>query len=237
MNIIFQGSEPKEPALPQANEDRYAFSSDLTKFVLCDGASESYNAKLWADIISRNFISDSSLNNRWLEKTVKEYIAEHDFNAMGWSQLSSFQRGSFATLASLEVDHAVKTIKVRIIGDSFIYFFRKNGERLTYLDAFEIPDFSTGPTLLATNLKLNESIDFNETCREIEIDEDGKIIALCMTDALAALFERAMKENCHEILIRIFYKIGAGDFAELVALLRREGFLKIDDTTLVVLEI
>jgi len=78
MKIIFQGTHPKEIGQEKANEDSFAFSEDLTKFILCDGASESYNSQLWAKIICNSFINDDDINEDWLIDAVKKGEFKHE---------------------------------------------------------------------------------------------------------------------------------------------------------------
>lgn len=242
MKIIFQGTHPKEIGQEKANEDSFAFSEDLTKFILCDGASESYNSQLWAKIICNSFINDDDIDEDWLNDAVKKYVLEHDFNTMSWSQLSAYQRGSFSTFTSISVDSINKKIITRLFGDSFIFFFKKIKGNYEYFPTFNIPDFHLNPTLLSTKIELNKGIDLNKVNSKhyLEIPilkNDEPIIAICATDALADWFCRAMSTIDHNKLINIFLTINDRKFNKLVNFNRNRGSLKVDDTTLVILEI
>lgn len=242
MKIIFQGTHPKEIGQEKANEDSFAFSDDLTKFILCDGASESYNSQLWARIICDSFITNDDIDEEWLTNAAKKYVQEHDFNAMSWSQQSAYQRGSFSTFTSISVDSINKKIITRLFGDSFIFFFKKIQGDYKYLPTFNIPDFHLNPTLLSTKVDLNRDIDFKKTNSnhylEIPIlPNDESIIAICATDALADWFWQAMSVINHNKLVNIFMMINDRKFSKLVKFSRNRGNLKVDDTTLVILEI
>lgn len=63
MKIIYQGSLPKQLGEEKANEDSFAFSIKDKALVLCDGASESYNSKLWAKLLCESFLNNSNLDN------------------------------------------------------------------------------------------------------------------------------------------------------------------------------
>ncbi|MDC4491454.1 hypothetical protein NQ772_18550, partial [Acinetobacter baumannii] len=63
------------------------------------------------------------------------------------------------------------------------------------------------------------------------------IIAICATDALADWFCRAMSIINHNKLVNIFLTINDRKFNKLVNFSRNRGSLKVDDTTLVILEI
>ncbi|MEJ2899361.1 MULTISPECIES: hypothetical protein [Acinetobacter] len=242
MKVVFQGTHPKEIGEEKANEDSFAFSNDLTKFILCDGASESYNSQLWAKIICDSFVESDDINDDWLNNAAKKYVLEHDFNNMSWSQLSAYQRGSFSTFASINLDFVNKKIITRLFGDSFIFFFKKNDGKYTYHQTFDIPDFHANPTLISTKIELNSSIDFSKENSnhylEIPIlSNDESIVAICATDALADWFCRTMTVIDHNKLVNIFLTINERKFNRLVRFSRSRGSLKVDDTTLVILEI
>ena len=241
MRIIYQGTQPKEIGEEMANEDSFAFSQDLTKFILCDGASESYNSQLWAKLICDSYISDD-IDVDWLGNAVKKYVLEHDFNTMSWSQLSAYQRGSFTTLTSLCVDPINRKIIVRLFGDSFIFFFKKINGNYEYFQTFNIPNFHLNPLLLSTKIELNKDIDLSigndKHYLEVPIPPDEEpIIAICATDALADWFSRAMSVVNHNRLVNIFLTMNDRKFNKLVSFCRGRGSLKVDDTTLVILEI
>ncbi|HFD8837105.1 TPA: hypothetical protein ACF67X_004894 [Salmonella enterica] len=62
MKQEFSGTIPKDPEYPGENEDKFAFSEDGRRLALCDGASESFNSKLWADLLARKFITDPKIS-------------------------------------------------------------------------------------------------------------------------------------------------------------------------------
>ena len=242
MKIIFQGTHPKEVGDEKANEDSFAFSSDLNKLILCDGASESYDSKLWAKIICNSFIESDDINDEWLVTAIKKYVIEYDFDNMSWSQLSAYQRGSFSTFTSISLDFANKKIITRQFGDSFIFFFTKKNGHYEYLPTFDIPDFQSNPTLLSTRMDLNQVIDFShnniKSYLEIPIKEDhDSIIAICATDALADWFFRAMTVMNHSRLVNIFLTMNDYKFNKLIRFCRNRRTLMVDDTTLIILEI
>jgi len=242
IRVIFQGTYPKEVNEELANEDAFAISPDHKKLVLCDGASESYNSKLWSQIICESFIENDELNEDWLKSTIKKYVVEHNFESMSWSQLSAYQRGSFSTLTSVTLDSKTNEITVRLFGDSFIFFFgRKNG-LYEYIPTFEIPDFDSNPLLLSTKMDLNSEIDFNSSninhCFNLPLENSYEsIVAICATDALADWFSRAIINIENNRLLQIFLTMNNKKFKRLVDFCRKRGSLKFDDTTLIIAEI
>jgi hypothetical protein len=118
MKLEFLGTVPKDPEYPKANEDKFAFSEDGRRLALCDGASESFNSKLWADLLARKFTADPKVNPEWVASALAEYSATHDFPSMSWSQQAAFERGSFATLIGVEEFEEHQAVEILAIGDS-----------------------------------------------------------------------------------------------------------------------
>jgi len=240
MKIIYQGSLPKQPGEEKANEDSFAFSTKNKALVLCDGASESYNSKLWAELLCESFLNDSDLDDEWIIKNIKKYFASHDLGSMTWSQLSAFQRGSFSTFTTFQVYN--DEIKIRLFGDSFIFFFARKNGIYHYIPTFDIPDFHENPTLISTRIDLNADINFKENNQKnyfsFNLSDDlDQVIAICATDALADWFSRAMKVVEHDKLVNIFLTMNDRKLKRLVSFCRKRGTLKIDDTTLIIAEI
>ncbi|UTP23371.1 hypothetical protein NMB33_06365 [Burkholderia sp. FXe9] len=98
MKRAFAGSVPKEFSNPEANEDVLAFSDDGRRFALSDGASDSFNSKLWANLLANKYLDEPGLSEEWIGKALADYAVAHDFASMSWSKQAAFERGSFATL-------------------------------------------------------------------------------------------------------------------------------------------
>jgi hypothetical protein len=65
MRLLFQGSCRKDPRENDVNEDRWAFSGSRGTLALCDGASESYDSSVWAQILSDKFVLDPTERAAW----------------------------------------------------------------------------------------------------------------------------------------------------------------------------
>lgn len=239
MKIIYQGSLPKQLGEEKANEDSFAFSIKDKALVLCDGASESYNSKLWAKLLCESFLNNSNLDNEWLINNIKKYFASHNLGNMTWSQLSAFQRGSFSTFTSFKIYN--NEIRIRMFGDSFIFFFARENGIYKYIPTFDIPNFHEHPTLISTRVDLNSDINFQDNNEKsyfsFNLDDLDQVIAICATDALADWFFRAMGVIEHDRLVNIFLTMSDRKLKRLVSFCRSRGTLKVDDTTLIIAEI
>lgn len=93
MRQEFAGSVPKEPRSPEANEDVLALSDSANRFALSDGASDSFNSKLWAKLLANRFIADPGVSPQWVDGALADYEAAHDVASMSWSKQAAFERG------------------------------------------------------------------------------------------------------------------------------------------------
>ena len=118
MRLLFAGSCPKDFEEPAPNEDQFGLSDDGERCVVCDGASESYNSRLWAQILCRRYLEDPAVGPAWIEAAREDYLAASDLGSMSWSQSAAFERGSFSTLLGVESDSESGAIRALAIGDS-----------------------------------------------------------------------------------------------------------------------
>lgn len=55
MDILFQGSVAKYLDRPEDNEDVYEVAAERGRIIVSDGASESYDGKNWARLLTKAF--------------------------------------------------------------------------------------------------------------------------------------------------------------------------------------
>lgn len=237
MKLEFSGTVPKDTECPEANEDKFAFFEDGRRLALCDGASESFNSKLWADLLARKFIADPKVNPEWVASALAEYSAAHDFPSMSWSKQAAFERGSFATLIGLEqfVEH--QTVDILAIGDSITMLV--DCGKFIRAWPFDDPEkFKERPTLLATlpahNGFVGGSSFWTLHGKTFYLEKLTQPKLLCMTDALG---EWALKQALMEDsgLIELLSLQTEGQLAELVLKERAAKRMRIDDSTLLIL--
>ncbi|HDU4641358.1 TPA: hypothetical protein RFT53_002669 [Klebsiella aerogenes] len=237
MKLEFSGTVPKDPLCPEANEDKYAFSGDGRRLALCDGASESFNSKLWADLLSRKFITDTEVNPDWITSAMAEYSAAHDFPSMSWSKQAAFERGSFATLIGIKEFEEHQSVEILAVGDSITLLV--DGEKLIRAWPFDNPiKFKERPTLFATLPTHNNFVGGN--CfwtihgKNFYLEKLIQPKLLCMTDALGewTLTQAQAKGSG---LIELLSLQTEEQLVELVLRERAAKRMRIDDSTLLVL--
>lgn len=236
MKRDFAGSCPKEPQEHSSNEDQFAFSEDGARFALCDGASESYNSRLWAKVLSEKFAADPAFNPDWVAAALREYMGVHDFAAMSWSQQAGFERGSFSTLLGVEFDAEHRDVDVLAIGDCAAVLVDGN----QFVDAWPFSDperFKERPTLLSTladqNAFIGESGFWAASMKTFHLEALVVPRLVCMTDALAEWTLRGVLDGSDR-LERLLHICTEEELAELVIEERAAKRMRIDDSTLIV---
>ncbi|WP_240219796.1 hypothetical protein [Rheinheimera hassiensis] len=234
MRLVFSGSVPKHTAYAEANEDHFKISANENRIALCDGASESFNSKLWAELVADAFVSNPRIGPEWLKTITGKYVQAHDFHSMSWSQQSAFERGSFSTLLGLEFQKKSRRIKVVSIGDCIALLF--NGKVLVDSWPFDdIDSFKARPTLLSTIAAYNEFLDkpaFKKNLYKVfKLAELDNPILLCMTDALGEwALDKAI--NNDDQISELLDVNSSEALTELVLKERATNSMRIDDSTL-----
>lgn len=237
MRRLFVGSCAKEPDRPEANEDAFAFSADGQRLALSDGASESYDSRMWARLLVAKLAQDPAFGPEWLQSAVADYMRKHDFASMSWSQQHAFERGCFATLLCAEHDAATKTLSLFGVGDSVAVLF--DGARLER--AWPMDDaakFRERPTLVSTLREHNHftlTPDFDGSAREtVQLADLEDPMLLCMTDALGEWTLRIASESPKR-LYKLLAIRSKEELASLVIGEREAKRMRVDDSTLAIL--
>lgn len=247
IKLLFSESIPKESILTSYNEDAFKFSSLNQTFSLCDGASESFDSKSWANILAQHFIMQPEVSEEWMMECIQKYIKGLDFSNLTASQCIAFEKGSFATFIGVKNEN--NCIKITCIGDSYIFFFnnlRNNFENIDVLEekrVFAKPNFSDNPTLLSTKVINNSFLDFNDLkntdyYQELDLEEHKDTYLVCATDAVAEYIFNYLEDYGHKKtfeLLKSFIQ-EKDEFKHLVISCRELKKMAVDDSTLVILK-
>jgi hypothetical protein len=236
MRVLFHGSCRKDPSGDDVNEDYWAFCESRGTLTLCDGAGESFDSSVWAQMLADKFVLDPSVTPEWLADAVAEYVSRHDFDAMSWSQQASYERGSFSTLLGVQHDHESKTVEILAVGDSLAVLV-KDSAIVSCWPYSEPERFRERPTLFAT---LNEHNAFvsdetfwaaRRTCFDLGALEAPLLV--CVTDALGEWLLRQTQSG-GDGLARLLAMSTKEELSDLVVRERQAGRMRIDDSTLIV---
>ena len=194
---------------------------------LCDGASESYNSSLWAEILCKSLQNQADFSDEWLKERIGEYEREINPQNLGWSRQMAYERGSFATFLSVFFQHG--KCLVNAVGDSVAVVV--NGADGSVLESFPYDDpgkFLEHPLLLSTKPELNTQISGDFQSEFVCLDKATHVLLL--TDALGHWLMKRKKEP--ESVRRLLAIADAAEFAEFV-LKERQNDLRFDDTTMI----
>ena len=148
---------PKAGHRPAENEDASAVASDLSRFAVCDGATEGWESRAWAKHLARADARRAPAPDTfadWLEQ-VRGWTPPPGDGPVAWYAAEKREQGSFATLLGLELrpsqarpgEWAWKAVAV---GDSCLVQVR--GEDVEAAFPFTTPAaFGTRPALVPSS--------------------------------------------------------------------------------------
>lgn len=239
MKIRFKASLPKDMANPQLNEDAYAPDKKgaISKIAISDGASESYNSQLWANLLVKQFVSDSAINPVVVDSLIGQYNNQHDYAAMSWSQQSAYERGSFASLIGVEYSEEHRELDIIAVGDSLAVLLDRDVAVMTY-PYLESSQFDQRPTLISTLKQHNRFLEENNFVtahsKTISLKEYETPILLLMTDALGQWALRNQEQGTP--VWDLLCNIKKTQLRKLVIEERQQKRMRTDDVTLLVVE-
>lgn len=236
MRLLFLGSCTKVPDGSDINEDRWAYSEQNGTLALCDGASESFDSSVWAQVLADKFVLDPAVTPEWLSDAVAEYVSSHNFATMSWSRQASYERGSFSTLLGAQHISENGTIEILAVGDSLAVL--TDGSRFVSSWPYSDPErFKERPTLFATLSEHNKFVsdaDFwttRGTHFDLDVLESPRLV--CVTDALGEWLLRQTHSG-GDGLVRLLALATEEEFVNLVVEERASGRMRVDDSTLMV---
>lgn len=234
MRVVFSGQVPKDLSYAEGIEDSYDIRAAEGRVALSDGASESFDSRTWARIITSEFVDSPEMGALWLEKCVQQYAEQYDVQALSWSKQASFNRGSYATLLGVECFADQKTIGALAIGDSICAILENENLAATFpYDRHE--QFQQRPEILSTLSSNNAFVSapdfYTKHFKTFPISTDSKTTILCMTDALGewALRGQADGEPRWSLLMSL---TNLSELEELVLRERSAKRMRVDDITL-----
>lgn len=236
MRILFSGSCPKDPLGDDINEDKSAFNGPNGTLALCDGASESFDSSVWAQILADTFARDPAVTPEWLAGALAEYVSRHDFPSMSWSRQASYERGSFSTLLGAQHIPGNATVEVLAVGDSLAVL--ADGSRFVSSWPYTDPErFKDRPTLFATLPEHNAFVAAPDfwTARGTHFDlstfDSPRLV--CVTDALGEWLLRQVQLG-EDGLARLLTLASEEELVALVVGERYAGRMRVDDSTLII---
>ena len=234
MNIVFAAQVPKDlSSSPEHIEDVYAISNDNARVVLCDGASESFDSRTWAELLANKFLCDPDIKSGWITDVLTDYIEKFDYQQMSWSKQASFERGSFSTLLGVQYFFDESYVQITGVGDT-VAFLLCEGSMVDSYPYTHMDEFQLRPRLLSTKVEHNDFIsssDFTYLHNKKWIIDKGRVYhLLIMTDAIAEWILRNSQPDDF-LWDRLLSLSQRNDLEELVLSERSASNMRIDDVT------
>lgn len=236
--ILFEGTVAKHVEAPEENEDAYRMALKKGRVVLSDGASESFDARSWANLLVDQLL-ETDPSNEVIYACIQAYESLHDPSSMSWSKAAAYERGSYATLVIAQDDPGSQSVTIISMGDSLAVW--SNGGSLLDAAPYSRSDqFAEKPTLISTRQELNASVGVNESGAWVrtvwEYGEEGGLL-LCMTDALGAWLLRSHEQGDLSAFERLSRIREQQELIDLVEVERASGVLRRDDSTLIIVAV
>ncbi|MHC2115020.1 hypothetical protein ACYPJF_05900 [Stenotrophomonas geniculata] len=232
LSVLFEGTVAKHVESPGDNEDAYRLAPGEGRIVLADGASESFDARNWAQLLVDRMV-DEELSAAAVAACAQSYEALHDPEQLSWSKAAAYQRGSFATLLVVQDQPGSSSVRISAVGDSLAVWLDGDG-MLASVPYGSSEQFLDKPSLLSTRMDLNEPEGLHCSVYEWEYQEQGHRFLLCMTDALGAWLLSHEERGDASALNSLRGIRESHELVELVEKERAVGRMRRDDSTLII---
>jgi serine/threonine protein phosphatase PrpC len=243
---IFSGKTSKEKESIQDCQD--AFQIEKKCFAIADGASQSLNPSIWADMLVKQFCENPNITNEnwqnWLKPIQDKWlidvqdkirIAKEQSNSSWFynnKKLTEQKQPAAATFVGVELKRNI--LDVTIIGDSCMFIWQDN-KFTKSMPYNKSTDFDNFPQYLASFEKDNK---FQPQFIQYPIKNGEETYCILATDAFAKWIFANLeaKENVFETLI---HTSSQSQFEEIVANARNSKTIKLDndDVALLVVKI
>ncbi len=215
------------------------------RLTVSDGASESAFAREWATILTDAFGSrppdlvDFSADSlrEWLQPVQKEWHDQVPWEDIPWHGEAKARAGAFATLLGLTIGAASTRStelywRAMAVGDSCLFIVRDDQLRVSF-PLEDHAEFDNNPALVCSNRANSEGL-WEDVKRDSGECSGGDLLILA-TDAIAAWFlaQHAGGAKPWQTLA----KLDPSEWEEWVNEQRREGLMRNDDTTVVIVEV
>ncbi len=219
--------------------------SDVARIAVSDGASESAFAREWANALVDEFVTrppelcglmEDSLN-AWLRSAQAAWHSGVPWDRLPWHGEAKARAGAFATLLGLAVgadpdDPGRLSWQAVAVGDSCLFIVRDDQLWLSF-PLEDADEFDNTPALVCSNP--DNAGDMWEGARLRSGECAAGDLIILATDALACLLLAldAAGEKPWETLLAL----DATEWDAWIEEQRREGMMRNDDTTLVIVEV
>lgn len=223
---------------------------DIDRFVMCDGATSSYAARVWAELLMKSFAQCGDLSDRdRIYAAVRDYEALYPPMAMAGMDhcsIEAFKRGSSATLLLIVQDKDNrKMLHITAVGDTCCFVIDKEFRVLKSFPLENVQDFSTSTYLLTVTFEGIKQL-FAENTRGrywkkicLDMGEYPGAKLVCATDAVSQwiVANRKCPERISQLITAVRGSRKHGRFVRFIECERGLNAMPVDDSSVAVLEI
>lgn len=237
---VLKATISKDPQIMGSNEDAAVLRlfGKSQRAAVFDGASESFAARKWSRLLADEWGRGLVVDDSWIKNAQDRYQREMYALSLSWAQEAAMERGSFATIASIEVLDDV--INVCIIGDSTVFFLDSRGVKSSLPFQSET-QFSSAPLALSSRPKaLEQNYALLQSGKKLSgtfSKAIGERFILLATDAVSCWLLSDDLSTHLQRLNRLISCKSPAEFREMVLREREDGAMKIDDSTIILLRI
>ena len=248
-------SESKAGNQSEENEDAYCYNEETKRLAISDGASDSFEPRLWSRALAESYVSkppvvDMEEMLTWLKSPIDVWRAQITWEQLPWYGEEKARRGAFATLLGITFSSlneispssrediadgdeysSLPSVQWQAIavGDSCLFHIR-DGQAISRFPLLEISNFGTIPPLLSSRQDYNR-LSLKELRTDMGICQVGDMFILT-TDALSEWIVGKLNadEQPWDQLISLSDR---KKFLEFVEPLRQDKTMRNDDVTIV----
>jgi len=220
----------------EENEDAYAIGKNGNLIAISDGASDSFSSRIWAQLLSKEFIDKPiDFNNKevflaWLESIQQKWLEKIDWEKLPWFMKEKAKGGDFASLLTLTISEERNRFISYAIGDSCLFIIREN-KCLTF-PIEKSNEFNNYPYLISSHSKNNVHVFGKIKMLDCEIRENDIIIMATDSMAKWILQEYEAGSDVSTQLTKMDSEL----FKDFVKGLRRSKELRNDDSTIILIK-
>lgn len=230
LSLFSTWTTSKEPG--STNEDAALWSTNFSAAAVFDGATESFAASRWVNILTKQWEANSRLDLPLAQREYEEQISQLP---LSWAQSEAIHRGSFATFATIRPVSG--GLMATLVGDSAIIIY-KRGEITDSFPFTTSEEFTSVPDALPSSPALLEigTTLLSRGTWTIGVSPESTSYIVLATDALAAWLLVSGVHARRQRFLEVIRCRSCETWETLVKRERRMGRMKIDDTTVMVLE-
>jgi hypothetical protein len=216
---------PKAGLSSSECEDALAIRGDLYRFCIADGATEGFDSRRWAKLLTKHWVSSRRLLTReefefWMKELGDRLQRRWAKQALPWYAEEKARNGAFAAFVGLAFLDSIDGLQWQTValGDSCL-IQKRRARIITALPLSNPNDFGNRPILVPSNPAAQ-----GKAIENVIIDngmaEPGDVFLL-LTDAIAAWYLRAFEVEPIRTM-QLEEALSVGDQRSLEALIARE---------------